>query len=265
MALVIIKLIPLVYLRGVIFTMRMIKKHTVYQLSFLPRFFPVNAYLVEEEDGLTVVDAALPYSAKGILRAAARIGKPITRIVLTHAHDDHIGALDSLKQALPQVPVYMSARDARLLTGDRSLDASEPVTPIRGAVPKTGKVKTKPDVLLHDGDRVGSLLAIAAPGHTPGNMAFLDTRNRALIVGDALQTRGGIAVSGQVRPMFPFPAMATWSKELSLATARNLIELHPTLLATGHGLMIDNPQAHMARAIQSAERKLSIATKLGVD
>ncbi|TYP76603.1 MBL fold metallo-hydrolase [Paenibacillus methanolicus] len=236
--------------------MRIIHKLSVYQLTFLPRFFPVNAYLVEEEDGLTVIDAALPYSAKGILQAAARIGKPITRIALTHAHGDHIGALDALKAALPRVPVFISARDARLLDGDRSLDAHEPQGSIRGDVPKAGKIKTKPDVLLQDGDRVGSLLAVAAPGHTPGHMAFLDTRSRALLAGDALQTRGGMAVAGQLRPLFPFPAMATWNKEASFATARQLRELNPSLLGVGHGLMVDNPLAEMARAIETADRQL---------
>lgn len=60
--------------------------------------FPVNCYLVEEEEGLTLIDAALPYSSKGILMVAESIGKPITKIVLTHAHEDHLGALDSIKK-----------------------------------------------------------------------------------------------------------------------------------------------------------------------
>ncbi|MFB9328297.1 MBL fold metallo-hydrolase [Paenibacillus aurantiacus] len=235
--------------------MRILKRQTVYQLTFMPRFFPVNAYLVEEEDGLTVVDAALSYSVKGILQAADRIGKPITRIALTHAHGDHIGALDALKAALPQVPVYISARDARLLAGDRSLDENEPSTPIRGGVPKPSTIKTKPDVLLQDGDRVGSLVAVSAPGHTPGHMAFLDTRSRALLAGDAMQTRGGLAISGQLRPLFPFPAMATWNKDVSLATARQLNALQPSLLCVGHGSMMDNPQTAIAGAIESADRK----------
>lgn len=241
--------------------MRTIRKQTVYQLTFLPRVFPVNAYLVEEEDGLTVIDAALPYSVQGILRAAARIGKPITRIALTHAHGDHVGALDALKAALPQVPVHISLRDSRLLAGDRSLDVHEVQSPIRGDVPKAGKVKTKPDVLLQDGDRIGSLLAIAAPGHTPGHMAFFDTRNGALIAGDAFQTRGGIAVSGQLRPLFPFPAMATWNKEASLATARKLNALNPSLLAVGHGPMLEQPQAKIEQAIQTAERSQNANTE----
>ncbi|WP_040948307.1 MBL fold metallo-hydrolase [Gorillibacterium massiliense] len=226
----------------------------VHQLSFMPRMFPVNCYLVEEEDGLTLIDAALPYSMKGILLAAKRIGKPIVRIVLTHAHSDHIGALDGIKEALPDAPVYISARDSRLLAGDRSLDPDEPATPIRGGVPE--KVKTRADVLLYDGDLIGSLRAVSTSGHTPGSMAFLDTRSGALIVGDAFQLRGGIAVSGQMRPLFPFPALATWNKEVALASAVQLLQLEPKLLAVGHGKMLHHPLQAMSRAVEQAKANL---------
>ncbi|MBG9734412.1 MBL fold metallo-hydrolase [Paenibacillus alvei] len=235
--------------------MRMRKQGHIFQLSFLPRLFPVNCYLVEEEHGLTLVDAALPYSAVSILKAAKQIGKPITRILLTHAHDDHIGALDALKQDLPDAQVLISARDAKLLAGNRTLEAGEPVTPIRGGVPKEGTIRTKPDVFLQDGQRIGSLRAVLAPGHTPGMMAFYDTRDGALLAGDAFQIRGGVAVSGMFKPLFPFPAMATWNKEAALASACKLIALQPTLLAVGHGGMIVNPVSVMDQAIQEAERK----------
>lgn len=228
---------------------------TVTQLAFLPNFFPVNCYLVEEEEGLTLIDAALPYSAKVIMQAAARIGKPITRIVLTHAHGDHVGALDTLKQLLPQVPVCISERDARLLAGDRSLDPGEPNTPIRGSVPT--KLKTRADVMLRDGDKVGSLLAVSTPGHTPGSMSFLDTRNQSLIAGDAMQTRGGNAVSGHMQPWFPFPAMATWNKEAALESVRKLASFKPNLLAAGHGKMLQNPLPVIETAISAAERAFS--------
>ncbi|MDQ8733131.1 MBL fold metallo-hydrolase [Paenibacillus sp. LHD-38] len=235
--------------------MRMTREKTVVQLTYLPKVFPVNCYLVEEENSLTLVDAALPNNVKAILQAAEKLGKPITRIILTHAHDDHIGALDGLKELLPGVQVFISKRDAKLLQGDRSLEPGEPSGPIRGGVPK--KVLTKPDVLLQDGDRVGSLLAVASPGHTPGSMAFLDTRNDILIVGDAFQTRAGVAVSGQLKLLFPFPAMATWDKQTSLESARRLRDLKPTLLAAGHGNMINQPKHWMEKAISEAERSLA--------
>ncbi|MEI7025017.1 MBL fold metallo-hydrolase [Paenibacillus sp. y28] len=236
--------------------MRVVQELTVHQITFFPRVFPVNCYFVEEENSLTLIDAALPFSAPGIIAAADRIGKPITRIVLTHAHDDHVGALDALKQALPDAAVYISKRDARLLAGDRGLMPSEPQMPIRGGVPK--HVKTRPDVLLHDGEQLGSLQAIAAPGHTPGSMAFLDTRNGALIAGDAFQTRGGIAVSGQLRPWFPFPAWATWNKALALDSARKLLALAPSLLAIGHGRLLASPAPWMIQAIAAAEQRLAL-------
>lgn len=235
--------------------MRVIKNGFLYQVTFMPNVFPVNCYLVEEEDCLTLIDAALPYSVKGIFKAAAEIGKPITKIVLTHAHDDHVGALDAIKEELPDVPVYISIRDHRLMSGDVSLDPHEPQTPIKGGVPK--KLKTRANVLLKEGDLVGSLEVIETPGHTPGSISFLDSRTKALIAGDSFQTRGGIAVSGDMKPLFPFPAFATWSKKTALDSAKKLVDYRPQLLATGHGEMVENPVKVMEQAIINIEQKLN--------
>ncbi len=97
-----------------------------------------------------------------------------------------------------------------MLSGDLSLDPSEPQDKRPGGYPCT----TKPTLLLHEGDRIGSLEVIATPGHTPGHIAFIDTRGRALIAGDAFQTLGGVAVSGTVKLLFPLPALSTWQKGL---------------------------------------------------
>ncbi|MBB6453798.1 glyoxylase-like metal-dependent hydrolase (beta-lactamase superfamily II) [Salirhabdus euzebyi] len=233
--------------------MRVLQEGHLYQITFMPNFFPVSCYLVEEKDGLTLIDAALPYSMKGILQTANKIGKRINRIVLTHGHGDHVGALDALKEQLPDVPVYISARDNRLLAGDRSLDEHEANKPIRGGVPK--KVKTRADILLKDGDEIGSLLTISSPGHTPGSMSFLDSRTHALIVGDAFQTKGGLAVTGQMRPLFPFPAMATWDKQKAVESAKKLVACKPTILAVGHGKMIKNPISLLEKAVEEAEKR----------
>lgn len=234
--------------------MRLIKNDFLYQVTFMANVFPVNCYLVEEEDGLTLIDAALGFSAKGILGAAEKIGKPITKIVLTHAHEDHVGALDAIKEKFPYVPVYISLRDNRLMNGDRSLDQNEDQVPIKGGVPK--KLKTRANILLKEGDQIGSLQAIETSGHTPGSMSFLDTRTNALIAGDAMQTRGGIAVAGDVKPWFPFPAFGTWSKKTALKSAKKLVNYQPKLLAVGHGEMIENPVGVMEQAILNFEKKL---------
>jgi glyoxylase-like metal-dependent hydrolase (beta-lactamase superfamily II) len=233
---------------------KMIKDRFLYQVTFMANVFPVNCYMVEEEESLTLIDAALPYSMKGILKAAETIGKPITKIILTHTHEDHVGALDKIKEALPDVPVYISVRENRILHGDKSLNEHEHQTPIKGGMPK--KLLTRANVLLKEGDLVGSLAAIETPGHTPGSMSFIDTRTKALIVGDAYQTRGGIAVAGDIMPWFPFPAFGTWSKETSLASAKKLVSYQPKLLAVGHGEMLKNPIGEMEHAIKRLEQKL---------
>lgn len=235
--------------------MRIYHEDTVHQLKFFNSdSLSVNCFLVEESDGLTLIDTAISVFAEEILRAAVTIGKPITRIVLTHVHHDHVGSLDTLMLALPNVPVHLSHREARLLAGDRTLDPDEPITPIRGTIPKN--VKTLPDVLLRQGDRIGSLISVEVPGHTPGSMAFVDTRNNAMIAGDAFQTEGGIAVAGQLCPSFPYPSMGTWNKLAALDSARKLRNYNPSLLAVGHGSMLRLPVPAMEQAIDEATLNL---------
>src|ERR671938_1208091 len=95
------------------------------QLTRFPNVFPVNCYLVREDDGLTLIDAALPGSAPAILAAAQALGAPVVRIALTHAHGDHVGSLDALHAALPAAAVLVPAREARFLAGDLRLDPDE--------------------------------------------------------------------------------------------------------------------------------------------
>lgn len=234
--------------------------NTLTQLTRLPRVFPVNCYLVREDDGFTLIDTALGGSAERIVAAAKAAGGPIVRIALTHAHMDHVGSLDAVHAALPEAEILVPAREARFLAGDRSLDPDERKGKLRGAW-KT--CATEPTRLLQPGDHVGSLEVVASPGHTPGHVAYFDTRDRSLIAGDAFQTRGGIAVSGVVRPLFPFPAMGTWHKPTALESARALRALEPRLLAVGHGAMLSEPLAAMDQAIAVCERKVREASAEG--
>ena len=216
----------------------------------LTRWGAFNCYLVRESDGFTLVDTCLPGSAHDILDEAGKYGLAIVRIVLTHAHADHVGSLDQLREALPNIDVAITARDARFLAGDMSLDAGEPETKLRGSYVSCA---TRPTRLLAPGDRVESLEVVAAPGHTPGHAAFLDVRDHTLIAGDAFQTQGGLAVSGKMRLLFPFPALATWHKPTALESARVLCALNPSRLAVGHGPVLSAPAAAMDRAIKAAE------------
>lgn len=212
----------------------------------------VNVYLVREPDGWTLIDTAL-LSAKAILAVAEAEGAAIRRIALTHAHGDHTGSLDQLASRLPHTEVLIGERESRLLRGDLSLDPGEPQTSVRGSFLQ---VKTTPTRLLHDGDQVGSLRVVGAPGHTPGQVGYMDERDGTLYVGDAWSTKGGLAVAGSVRVLFPLPALATWNKRVSLESGRRLHALAPKLLAVGHGDALRSPAPAMQRELDLAARRL---------
>ncbi len=219
----------------------------------LTRLFAFNCFLVREGAGFTLVDTGMPGSAPAIIQAAREHGAAVQRILLTHAHIDHVGSLDALHALLPDVPVAISARDARFLTGDHSLDPDEPQTPLRGGYPICA---TTPDILLADGDRIGSLEVIASPGHTPGHVSFFDHRDGTLIAGDAFSTQAGISTGGTFRLLFPFPALATWDKQTTIRSAERLRDLKPRRLAVGHGPVLENPVPAMEQAIAEAKRRV---------
>jgi len=203
----------------------------------LTRFRFVNCFLVREEDGLTLVDTALK-AAEQILAVA---DAPIRRIALTHGHGDHVGSLDELKRRLRDVEVLMPEVDAQIHAGERAKPA--------GGWPK---LETVPDVRLEAGDRVGSLEVVASPGHTPGHVSFLDTRDRTLIGGDVFTSYGGVEVTNHFHLRFPLAAMATEDKAQDLESARALRALEPLVLVVGHGPVVRDPVASMDRAIARA-------------
>jgi glyoxylase-like metal-dependent hydrolase (beta-lactamase superfamily II) len=216
-------------------------------ITRVSRFGFVNCYLVREDDGLTLVDTMIPRSAKVIQAAATKLGAPIVRIALTHAHTDHIGSLDALHALLPEAEVLISSRDARLLAKDLTLDPDEPQTKLRGGFPGAA---TQPTRTFEEGELVGSLQVIATPGHTPGHVSFLDPRSNTLICGDAFATLGGVATTAKVYWKFPLPAAATWHKPTELESAKKLLALNPQHLAPGHGKIVDSPTAAMAAAVE---------------
>src|SRR4051812_33796195 len=189
-------------------------------------------------------------AADALIGAAEQAGGAIRRIALTHGHGDHVGSLDALKQRLgPSVEVLMPELDARIHAGEKVVEGKLP-----GSWPK---LQTAPDVRLAPGDRVGSLEVIAAPGPSPGPVAFLDPRDRTLIAGDVFTAYGSLAVSNHFQLRFPLPQMAPWDRQQDLASARALRALEPALLVVGHGPATRDPLPAMERAIARSESRLA--------
>jgi glyoxylase-like metal-dependent hydrolase (beta-lactamase superfamily II) len=212
----------------------------------LTRVHFVNAFLVREDDGFTLVDTTIGGSADALIAAAQSAGGAIRRVALTHGHSDHVGSLDALKQQLgDSVQVLMPELDARIHAGEKVVEGK-----LRGSWPK--QLATVPEVRLNGGERIGSLEVVPSPGHTPGHVAFLDTRDRSLIAGDVFSSYGRVAVTTEYYWRFPLATMGTSDKVRDLESARALRALDPPLLVVGHGPAVRNPGAAIDNAIAHA-------------
>ncbi len=199
----------------------------------LTRFGLINCYLVAEADGFTLIDTSFKGAEDDILAAAAKAGKPIRRILLTHAHPDHMGSVDALIAKLGPIEIAANRRSVPLLKlpADVSLEAGEPDKPIR-TPPGCESAVTR---TLAEGELYGSLRVIETPGHMAGHLSFLDERDGTLYLGDALVCLGSLRVAGYAPVPFTPTNGFTWDKGLALSSAKKLLK-HPIVrFASGHG------------------------------
>ncbi len=204
----------------------------------------VAAYLIDTEEGVTLIDAGLPGHWRDFQRELAAMGRTtadVRGIVLTHGDSDHLGFAERLRQETG-IPVYVHAADAdRAKGGDKpkvSMSGIKlgPLLSFFGYALSKGGMRTHYLTSVHevaDGDVLplpGSPVVIGMPGHSPGSIAVHVPAADAVCVGDALTTRH--VLSGRVGPQ---PAPFTDEPEAALASLARLADVQATWVLPGHG------------------------------
>ena len=210
----------------------------------------VNCYLLEDSDGVTIVDAALPATWPFLLQSLAAIGRAesdVRAIVLTHAHFDHLGFAARAMEEWG-VPVYAHPEEEYLAAhpyqyAHENLRLLYPLRHPRGLVPLSamaivGALGVSGITGLRfysPGDELdvpGHPSVVFSPGHTFGHCALLVREAGALLSGDALVTfdpytggYGAQIVSGA----------ATADSSLALHSLGALAETRARIVLPGHG------------------------------
>ncbi len=152
----------------------------------------VNAYLVADGDGVTIVDTGTPFDAATVENAVEAAGfdlGAVDRVLLTHYDLDHVGA--AAKLAI-DAPVYVGRDDAPFVAGERRPRLAGGKSLLQVAVGPL--VPDVPDGRVHpvaDGDEIGGFTVYHTPGHTPGHVAYVHEDRSVALVGDLVVERDG--------------------------------------------------------------------------
>ena len=204
----------------------------------------VAAYLIDTDEGITLIDAGLPGHWRDFTRELAAMGRSLADVrgvVLTHGDSDHVGFAERLRRETG-VPVYVHAADADRAKGGDKPKASGGVMRLAatlgffGYALRKGGLRTRwltEVVEVGDGDVLplpGAPVVISMPGHSLGSIAVLLPVADAVCVGDALTTRHVLTgrVGPQAAPFTDEPAQA-------LDSLARLAVLEATWVLPGHG------------------------------
>jgi glyoxylase-like metal-dependent hydrolase (beta-lactamase superfamily II) len=226
----------------------------------------IEMYAVQESGRLTLVDTGFKSDWKHLNEELHELGKGLEHIeavVLTHAHVDHMGNAERVRQAgaklhlhnhevsLAAKPGDMSKRDPKarsmLSYGLPLLFATFRFAPkMMGGQPTpvtNAETFSDGDVL----DVPGKPRCIHVPGHTEGSAAFYIASRDVIFTGDALVSYNFL--SGHKGPAIS-ASPSNWSSQAAIESLENLKGMQVSTVLPGHGA----PMIGLEEAVEAALR-----------
>lgn len=218
----------------------------VYRIPTLGDF--INSFAFVDDDGsVTLIDCGVKRAPAKIVSALTAIGKApadVTRIVLTHAHNDHAGGAAQIVRQSSVDGVTVHADDAEFIrTGAGApRDASARFGAVFTRLPGGGFAPVDVNEHLHDGsiiDVAGGIRVLHTPGHTPGHISLLHEPTGVLITGDAIWNM-------RSKMSWPIAAFCTSFRQ-NQQTAHVLGEVDYSIAAFTHGPQITDDAREAVR------------------
>jgi glyoxylase-like metal-dependent hydrolase (beta-lactamase superfamily II) len=229
-----------------------------------------NWYLIEDDDGIAVVDAGIPRSWESLQEALTAIGRrlaDVKALILTHAHFDHVGFAERARTELG-IPVHVHQNDVPLTRHPWRYDHERPRAPYLVSQPRALPIISafvrerafwpRPiGAVQRYGDQgvlavPGRPAVVPTPGHTLGHCALHLPDRDTVLAGDAVVTLD--PYTGRTGPRLVARA-ATADSERNLATLDALAATGAQRVLCGHGV----PWVQGAEAIVAAARAAPVA------
>jgi glyoxylase-like metal-dependent hydrolase (beta-lactamase superfamily II) len=240
----------------------------------------VNMYIIKTVDGLTCVDTGWdsPPAIVSLQKQLQEIGaslSDIKKVLVTHAHIDHMGIIPRLKN-IYGTKFYLPADEVNLIKARfKDVDNFVPMTdaflkthgvPAAELIPPEFQfpippdlATTKPDVLLYNGDEVKigeyNLKVINVPGHTPGHVAYYEPAMKFIFSGDMLlptiATNAAFHVQLLDNPL-----------KLYLDSLSTLKTLDIDLVLPGHENVFSHPRKRIDELVRDQEKKTEVIRRM---